>query len=710
MLKKVFYCIVSAALLISMLCMFTRIADDGLVYTDILNRQELTGSESSEPTDKSSDQGLFTFQDNKILISSTAAAFDTLYLKLSDPVSRGGEYYLYTVNSDNAEDKTFIAYGSVAEDGLAVFFSVPNSPEGRGYEITSDQSLSPTELSLIDTKDGSTTLKLNIPALIFFIAIVILLLLTEKRIRFFSTIIEAIKSEKRRLSELWISDKAKFVSRLGAVVSTSAFIATTLVLLVLSYYSSASVVAVFVMSCIAIAFQICDRIANKRDAHPAELFLAIGLLFGLMVCYTAPVSTHVAWDDEIHFQFAYKSANPHTNNFSLALHKLFTRNYRVADFIESPRDFADTLVKESGLLIKNSYPRSFVYSALSYSPFIASILVANAFGADIITTITLCRTAGMLAYMLIVYTGIKKLKSGAYIFSAVCLLPCTLFLSTSIGYDMWLTAWFAYAFAHLISVFQDENGKIQVSDVVKITLALFLGCAAKGVYLFMITPLLFISNRKFSTRKLALASKITLLGVMVLIAALIFFAGVQPDSRGGDNVNIAEQLLFILKNPLSYTAILFKHIGNYCSTLSFTEYSSVFGFLTSYTANPNHFFGTFALFILIYAIFTDRRKDDCYQCADTQRLKWTTLGACLLQVMAISTVMYLCYTNVGSSSILGCQFRYLFPLLLPFCYFILPKGISFNGRKAIQNTIIFGGLAINLITGYLASYIYKFIW
>ena len=685
-------------MIVTVLLLFSVISLFRLMPTEEL---ELIKTVTVNDTEESS------FSVNELILRNNSELPDTVILRLAGEIPTDGAYHLYIFDGASEDVGKIVAHGIRVNDGKALVFAVPESASGDTIRITSDRDITSTEVSLMRATGDSVVLKFNFAALALLLLLSVALIFAERWTKYFAWIKETVINELNTLSELMRINRTHAILRYAATGTTLVFAVTVTLLLCLSHYSKASIISVFILASIALALQLCSRILSKQSSSPAELYITAALIFGFMICYTAPVSTHIVWDDEIHFRYAYANAVPYSDDFSLALHKLFSRNYKVVEFISSPSNFVNDMVSESKIIFGGSYPRSFWYAAMSYFPFTSSILFSNFLGNDIITLMTLSRIAGMVAYAFITYSGIKKLKSGAYVFASICLLPCTLYLACTIGYDLWLTAWFVYAFAYIISVFQDPERKFTAVDILKILAALFLGCASKAVYFFMMLPILFIPKKKFSNAHLSRWSRILTVVVMALIVCLIFTAGVHSDSRGGSNVSATAQLEYVLTHPFNYAFTLLKHMIYYCSPVPFVGYSSVFGFLNGYKQNPHIVFGIISLAILTFATLTDHREDLIYTDKDSRRFRFITIAISAMQVMAICTVMYLCYTNVGANFINGCQFRYLFPIFIPFCFFITPKRFRVKLNRTVLDLIIFGGLSANLISGYLVSYVYK---
>ena len=102
-------------------------------------------------------------------------------------------------------------------------------------------------------------------------------------------------------------------------------------------------------------------------------------------------------------------------------------------------------------------------------------------------------------------------------------------------------------------------------------------------------------------------------------------------------------------------------------------------------------------------MFTDRHKDDGY--ARLQPARWLTLLTCFAQLVLVATSLYVGFTPVGHETILGCQYRYIFPILIPFCYFLAPAGIDARVNPKLQKALVFGLLSANLLASFYQVYI-----
>ena len=663
------------------------------------------------------DNGTMTLRKKQHLPAITLPTFDfgynLLIVTFSEPLPEGA---FVTLHYSTAQEPHISGNKKLSADlmdgrRVATCF-LDKVVDGQVLMLVISDSCVIDNVAIYNNTGNGVRLAPNPVALITLACALLLLLAIEKPFGFYKWVISRAASRVSELRELKQGKKIYFILRLGAIVFTAALVALTVIFLTFNLYTDFAIITVFAVSVLAIIFQLAYRISTGNGAEPAKLFLIICLIAGIMFCFTAPVTTHSAWDDEAHLKTSYAVATLSDETTSLAQAHLFLHRYRVADFIKDPLTFTKILVQENNLPITYNISIGNLYTAVSYSPFIVAILLSNLLEADIAVMLSLCRFANLLAYAFIVYFAIKKLKHGGYIFSALCLMPATLFLACSISYDSWLTAWIAYAFACIISEYQQPEKKITLWSAVEILLAFFLGCGAKAIYCGMMLPLLFIGKRKFKKPSSAmwfkLAATLTVAGILaILFLPGIFSFNMYSDPRGGGNVNSTEQIKYVLSHPFNYAKTLFLHLANYFSLKNFVDYSAGYGYLTGYYEHPFAIFGTLSSILLAFSILTDTANDGLYSSKRNSVFRFTVFITCFIQVVLICSSMYAGFTDVGATYINGCQFRYLYPILIPLCYIMTPKRLCVFMPQKRKNTIIFGGLAFNLFFGYLMMYILK---
>ena len=302
------------------------------------------------------------------------------------------------------------------------------------------------------------------------------------------------------------------------------------------------------------------------------------------------------------------------------------------------------------------------------------------------------------------------MKRGGLIFSAVCLLSCPLYLACSFKVDYWMMAWFAYGFATVFSVYQEQDRTFKVSELVMILVSLFLGCSPKMIYFPILLPLLFLHKKRFVNPCYQKRFRIAVIGTAALLHLFVLVPGLfnnfYADVRASGNISSWGQIAFILKNPCTYLRIFFSFFGEIFSIGIFHTWNTMFSYgYLSLSSATGAWQGTLAFFMLLFAICIDRTENDLYDSREHSILRFTSLGACFITVLFIVTSMYVAFTPVAYNGISGVQFRYLYPLFLPIFYALTPKNMHIGGNKKIQSFILFAGLSANYALGFLQSYI-----
>lgn len=742
--KKILFCIISVFLVFALLCSFRFKADEfePTQHWDAQQIKELstTVGYNVSTDDETGSEVYSSFVGiSHILLPHDGSDFDIVVVKLAAPIAPVNvkndvdsdedddleeisipeprlyyniDEYGHFVNG-NYCDSVPINNGSTIDAETTLVFKTAFPKEKNVIALNIDGEFSVEYVTVYEVTGKTATLHFNFIAFIAFVAVLLLTLIFEKKLRYFSFLYNKCVSEITRLKELYGKEKRHFWIRISALCFTAIFVLFTCILIMFDRFTKLTLTAVFVLCILALTFQLIYRIKYASNSNAGRLFLTVALLIGLMFCYTSPITTWSSWDDEAHFSNSYTVATLGQDEQTLAEVKLFSYCYTLKDYISNPNHFVRIMTEEAEICAEYEHSFGNFYTQISYLPMTLTIALAKALTVDMAKTIVLCRLANMLAFIFISYMGIRKLKSGAYIFSAVCLLPCILYLSCSIGYDAWLIAWLVYCFAYIISLIQQPDRKITPLDCAKILLAFFIGCSAKALYCVLMLPLMFISKDKFAKPSHAKVFRIlTVLTVLVIIAILvlpgIFSFNFYADSRGGTDIDPLRQFVYVITHPFEFARTLFVHMEDLCSPKRFNVYSATFGYLDGYEGSNQLLYGTVAMFILIFCIFADRRDGDNYECALMQKTRWITLATCFLTVVVICGSMYAAFNDVGATTIKGTQFRYLFPMFAPFFYFLKPKKLYWDISESKKSALIFGGLSANILLGYFTTYLWKF--
>ena len=322
---------------------------------------------------------------------------------------------------------------------------------------------------------------------------------------------------------------------------------------------------------------------------------------------------------------------------------------------------------------------------------------------NLLSTIALAKFTSILTCALVIYFGIKRLKSGKYLFACVALIPSCMLLGTSFSYDYWVTAFIIYAYACFVSELQKKDEKISSETIFLMLSAMILGCGPKMIYFALVFPMLFIGKHKFETKKDKNRYSLLCLGALLFVFvsfALPFFLNVggSTDIRGGADVNSGEQFIFIFSNPFKYAGILIRFMCDYVALDDMT--AQVINF--SYMGTPNIIYGTIVVLLILFTAFVDK-SEDLYP--GRTRLALISFATCFAQIALVATALYISFTPVGHGTVNGCQYRYLFPVMIPFFYFLGSGKVKCNAKPAVLNTVIFSLITLTLFMSYYGVYL-----
>ena len=566
-------------------------------------------------------------------------------------------------------------------------------------------SFSPSRL-LLESEPLVRYYSVNIVPLILFILLVASLIVFDKKIGYVSAIIaffrrslDKFKAEKQERGKL------RAALYLAMWVSTASFALTMAMLLLFSHLSVGAIFVMFALGVLAVALQIAYRCVSGEGNDPAKLFLIVTLLLGLTFAYCLPITSGVTWDDQIHYQRA--------ENISMMLmgHDSTLADY---DLKSSPQMFSSSLLNCDDVNLKLLLDSQFetgerhtlfnLYTNIPYFHMAFIIALRDLFGIDFILQMALIKMANVLIYATVLYFGIKKLKSGGYLLSAICLMPTALFLASTVNYDFWVTAFLGYAAATFIAELQTPDRPLTFGTIVKMLLAIVVGCAPKAVYFVLFLPILLVGKHKFKEK--AHRRNYVIACAVVLALVLISFAlpflvntGSQTDVRGGADVNSAEQLSYILNNPLTYAKTLLNFMMDYTSFVQASYHCSFY----AYVQNPFTACSTAVLLLILFCTFADKSEADGFKRAGWYKL--SMIVCAFASIAVIATSLYIAFTPVGANTVAGCQWRYIVPVLFPLLYCVGTSRVSCQLGRSKMGAVVFGVLAAVLAISFFDVYL-----
>ena len=441
------------------------------------------------------------------------------------------------------------------------------------------------------------------------------------------------------------------------------------------------------------AFLVCYREIAARKVEIAVLvvILNIGTLYATVI----PASTGISWDDEWHYYYPMLLSHLlspsiteaelyYMNNFtdtSLGERKGYDRESRKELYEEVDEAFRP----EEEALIDRTWPR---YRLFCYIPAAFGLWLGRLLTLPYHMTFILGRWCNLLFYAILVFLALRKLKSGKMLAAVIALLPFNIFMAASYSYDPWITAWLLYGLCCIFGELQQPDKKMSWREWACILFAFFMGVSPKLLYIPLVLLTLFLPKEKFANPKqrkmmiLALVLLLVFVSVNLIFTYAVSSGGIVQDSRGGDGVDAGAQIAYIFAHPWTYTKILLKFLAEYVSVKSSCMYT---GYLHYFSNLQPTLFAPLMTAALAVVTFTDKEECDT---RITALPRIAAFGLSFAVLCLIATSMYVAFTEVANDEILGCQYRYMAPVMFPALYALgsgkLPAQYVLKSRKFLN--------------------------
>lgn len=452
-----------------------------------------------------------------------------------------------------------------------------------------------------------------------------------------------------------------------------------------------------------------------KELPVEKFFLVIALFFGLLYVFILPPFQSV--DEASHFYRGYEIA---TNKFVPqktkgrlgdwlpASLKAFSSNY---DYLIKNVDAKTSIncIIDSGKIKLNPEKVEFVdfqntalYSPVAYLSQVPGMFIAKTFGANPLTIFYLARVSNLLFFMLFIWLSIKIIPFYKLPLMLLSLAPMTLSLAGALTTDVVVIGInFLWVALVLNLIFREK--KVNWPEIFPLTfLAVIL---ALSKHYLMLIPLVFLLPKsRFKSTSSYLAC------VFSILAASAVAVFLWQNSIGhlyvdlNPNANIEGQLSFILSHPLDYLKIVLETLILKTPRIIIT----MIGVLGWQDTRLD--FLTYMLYpiLIVLAVILEKNDEFSFKKWQLSLIFADFAGA----ILVIFTTMYLMWSAVGSSPIMGLNGKYFTPLMLPFLLLFHNKikvgknGLSESQKRNLK-LFIYAAIVLILISSEL-SLIHRF--
>ena len=428
-----------------------------------------------------------------------------------------------------------------------------------------------------------------------------------------------------------------------------------------------------------------SRTLGKR---PEVFFLVFTLICGGCFCYFLPDGTRVSLDDGYHFQ--------HALNYSTGGHVRFTEADWAAMQEDNPREYRLDHREEFLQTQDAQYARGAVFVTTGFhldpkeiwlSTQGVGLFLGRALGLRYWDIWSLGRFTGLLAYALIGYFAVRRLKTGKMILALSLMIPSNIFLASNYSYDPGVTAGITLSCAYWIAAWQEPNRTLKNGDAAVMIGGMLFACYAKAIYFPIFLLFFFLPGSKFRSRGHRRGYSAAMLGAMVVVMLYILLplgaSGGQGDDRASGDVNTFGQLQFILGHPGDYALILWHFLREYLDPAGMNALLNSCGYMGGARCKE------IIMLVLAAAAFTDQREEGLLPPAWLRALGLCGLfGALALMV----TSMYVWFSEVGSASFDGMQARYMLPYVYPAMALMGSNRLRNRMNPALYHGLLYAGM------------------
>ena len=295
------------------------------------------------------------------------------------------------------------------------------------------------------------------------------------------------------------------------------------------------------------------------------------------------------------------------------------------------------------------------FMVLPFLPGAVGMFVARLFGLGALGCLYAGRIANLAVYTALCGLALRRAQKFRPAFLCVMLLPVSLWMGASLSYDSALLACYYLMLAQLTRrTWTTGDAAIYAAACVWVNVAKpYINLLWAFLPLILLREAFCAKGRRWHWVGGMLVASLAVTRFVEWYGTAFRYNYGTVGRMGGEDVNQLEQLLFILKNPLRYLAVL---LGTLYENDFFVGQLGLFGWKDL----PIAFLSlTGPVLLLIAAVLSAGRGQSI-----TRRrvVPLAVFGA--VYAVGMMTAMYITYTPVSMVRIVGLQTRYFLPVIL----------------------------------------------
>lgn len=433
-------------------------------------------------------------------------------------------------------------------------------------------------------------------------------------------------------------------------------------------------------------------IYKKGNIRIEVVFLILILCFGFANAIMIPV--FYSWDEAEHFVKSYNLASGNLvmsegevisypagmKEFLYKRHQILESNY------QSFEEYKNLMNSLMDINYSNREMAYYPSTAITYTgiPYLFSalgILFGKLLNLPFILSFYLGRVFNLIMYATLVYFALKLIPVGKKLLFVCALLPTILFQSSSFSADVVLNGFSFLVFAIIIKWLLEQK-RLSIFD-----LCIMCGCfafitASKATYAPLFLLVLLLKNNNFSNIKREWLAKLSVLlfGLLTFVGVFIYGERLGLAQWGIPGVDVKEQILSILFNPINFIGVIFKTI--------ITQWEEILRGSTMFLGYVGRFGSPSFILIWLMVIFVAMTDVTTQSSLLVMRDRGLIILTCFLTLVLSMTALYVTFTPVGYEIVLGFQGRYFIPIIFPLLFLFQRKHFILKFNPNILNIVI----------------------
>lgn len=447
--------------------------------------------------------------------------------------------------------------------------------------------------------------------------------------------------------------------------------------------------------------------SNLLALKPAETFIALGLIFGLLFLFlTPPMQTP---DEVQHFYRSYQISELHftaskVNNgyggtIPVSVEKiapLLKGNIPGNDSNKvklSTLHFASKIKLNPSVSAPIRFDNATINSPIVYFPQAFGVGLGRIVHLNPFWLIYLGRFFNLIIWLIIVYLAIKLTPVGKWAFAAIALIPMSLSQVASLSPDALQVGFAALLIASILNL-RARDKKLSTKGLVLFSILIICISLLKVAYLPLLLTVLFVPKRVignwFKTGLIVVAFAI---GFAWNLSILPNAKTIPPYLGLPTTINSHLQTHYVLHNPVTYSSTLLVNLFGPPSSAVAPSIIGLFGW--NDTTLP-YWIQIIAVLTLVAALlYRNEKKSVIESITRKSRIGWAIL--ILITMVLLYTTLYIGYTPIATNIIDGIQGRYFIPVAFLLIPIAAQSAIQLKIRKEVFPKIMLYLLSFSLV-------------